>query len=276
MDTTGTANFNIRLEEFKAEIEKRRQDPDERRLHKERLAAHFGCVECCDDGYRIVEDSMGARHNEPCKACAPQRATERTDRTRERRSHYAELDWRSEKATFESFDKSKNKILADAWIAALNFATQTASHKWLLFLSEEPGTGKSHLAAAIVNYRIEHDDLPAVKWLTVPDWLDRMRFGFEDGSYHDTLDMALTAPCLVLDDLGAEYHRSRRGQNESWATERLYRVVNHRYKEGLETIITTNVPTKFLPRRLASRITDVGTGFVKLVLMETVSYRSGS
>ena len=166
-------------------------------------------------------------------------------------------------------------VLSDAWTHARNYAEgESRSRPWLALRSKEPGTGKTHLAAAIVNHRITAFDLPKAKWIDVAWWLNRLRRGFKDGTYDETLETAMAAPCLVLDDFGSEYHRRRQDDAESWASEQLYLVINHRYALRMETVITSNLPTDAIPPRLASRIGDGGTELVRTIYMETRDYRT--
>ena len=275
MQQLNEGSFADRLNGYREEIERRRADPEYQREHNERLARYFRCVKCCDTGQFSVREPDDSYRQVDCDACSDERRLVIANEQIRRRSRYAELPQRFQRATFDSFSHTGDSVLENAWTAAWNYAVRIRSWPWLCLMSEEPGTGKSHLAAAIVNRRIEDYDKPAVKWLSVPRWLNRLRRGFGDGSYDDTLEMALTAPCLVLDDFGAEYHRARTNDADSWAAEQLYLVVNERYENESETIITSNVPIRRFPPRIASRISDVGTKLVKTVLMETVSYRKG-
>lgn len=54
-------------------------------------------------------------------------------------------------------------------------------------------------------------------------------------------------PLLILDDLGA-------ATSNAWTDEHLYRLVNYRYNEMLPTILTSNLDTDELERRLGDRV----------------------
>ena len=256
-------------------LRERRNDPEYAEKRDARLAEFYECVKCCDEGTIIIRDDDGSYRHTECRDCAPKRRQARIDTLNQHRHRYAELPKRFQQATFESFDTSDDDVLKHAWTVARNFAAGVKSRPWLSLLSNGPGTGKSHLAAAIANYRIEDHSQPPVKWLGVPWWLNRLRQGFRDGTYDELLDDAMRAPCLILDDFGAEYHRNRRDNAESWAAEQLYLLINERYENETETIFTSNVSLDKLPFRLASRISDVATGLVQPVVMETRDYRRG-
>jgi DNA replication protein DnaC len=134
---------------------------------------------------------------------------------------------------------------------ALAQARAFAAHPqgWLLFEGGY-GTGKTHLAAAIANARLEQGD--PVLFITTPDLLDHLRSTFGPSSeiaYDETFERIRSAPLLVLDDLGVE-------NPSAWAKEKLFQLLNHRYVYRLPTIITTNIPTEQLDPRVRSRLLD--------------------
>lgn len=120
---------------------------------------------------------------------------------------------------------------------------------WVL-LEGSYGSGKTHLAAAIGNTRLDHGDV--VLFLTAPDLLDHLRstFGEQAGESYDALfERIRTTHLLILDDLGVE-------NPSGWALEKLFQLLNHRYVEKLPTVITTNVELETLNPRLRSRLMD--------------------
>ncbi len=120
---------------------------------------------------------------------------------------------------------------------------------WLVF-SGGYGCGKTHLAAAIANYRLEQGEPPLL--VVVPDLLDHLRATFSPDSpvaYDRRFEAVRTAPLLILDDLGAQ-------STTPWAQEKLYQIINYRYNAQLPTVITTNHPLEEINPRLLSRMTD--------------------
>lgn len=121
--------------------------------------------------------------------------------------------------------------------------------EWLVLMGSH-GTGKTHLAVAIANFRLDHGR-PAV-FIVVPDLLDRLRATFSptsDVSYDELFESARTAPLLILDDLGAH-------SSTPWAQEKLYQIFNERYNRRLQTVITTNLTLDQMDARLRSRLGD--------------------
>jgi DNA replication protein DnaC len=136
------------------------------------------------------------------------------------------------------------KIAAET---ALNYADNPQG--WLL-LQGGYGTGKTHLALAIANRRLEQSE--PVLFITVPDLLDHLRSAFGPSSevgYDERFEQLRTAPLLILDDLGAE-------SQTPWALEKLYQLISHRHAAKLPTVVTTNRDPETLDPRIRSRLTD--------------------
>jgi len=155
--------------------------------------------------------------------------------------------------TFDSFNKRANLPLEqrDNLRAAFRLAVEFAKSPegWLVFMGDN-GCGKTHLAAAIVNYRYEMKK-PAL-FIVVPDFLDHLRSTFSPESkisYDQYFESVKNAPLLVLDDLG-------RQTTKPWAQEKLYQVINYRYNACLPTVITTNCSTDELDDPISSRFID--------------------
>ncbi len=149
--------------------------------------------------------------------------------------------------TGRSSDLNNQKLFTNALSAAKAYANKADG--WMV-LTGASGCGKTHLAAAIANQRIQ-DGLPAL-FIVVPDLLDHLRLTFSPNSeisYDDLFNQILNAPLLILDDLGAQ-------SSTPWAQEKLFQVINHRFNTKLPTIYTTNLSSTELPERLRTRLTD--------------------
>jgi len=157
--------------------------------------------------------------------------------------------------TFGSIDERSNeglqadelKSLQKALKAAHNFAEKPKG--WLVMMGTY-GSGKTHLAAAIANYRAGLGDPPL--FVMVPDLLDHLRATFSpksDVSYDRRFDEIRTAPLLVLDDLGTQ-------SMTPWVREKLYQLFNYRYNAELPTVITTSDSLDEMDARIRSRLLD--------------------
>ncbi|GAG12281.1 unnamed protein product, partial [marine sediment metagenome] len=138
--------------------------------------------------------------------------------------------------TFDSFDWKRVNLpleqrqnLEEAFRLALDFAKSPDG--WLVFQGVN-GCGKTHLAAAIINYRYQNKK-PAL-FIVVPDFLDHLRSTFSPESkisYDQLFESVKGTPLLVLDDFGEQ-------TTTPWAQEKLYQVINYRYNARLSTVIT--------------------------------------
>jgi DNA replication protein DnaC len=121
---------------------------------------------------------------------------------------------------------------------------------WLV-LTGSYGCGKTHLAAAIANYRAEMG-YQVPRFEVVPDLMDHLRATFGPKS-RVSLDRRFEevkkSELLILDDLGTQ-------NMTPWAKEKLYQLFNYRYNNELPTVITTPELKDEIDSRLLSRIQD--------------------
>jgi DNA replication protein DnaC len=156
--------------------------------------------------------------------------------------------------TFKAFDSKRLNLppeqrqnLSSAYQVALQFAESPDG--WLIFQGVN-GCGKTHLAAAIVNYRYEAHK--AATFVVVPEFLDHLRKTFSPESkvsYDQLFEAVKTAPLLVMDDFGEQ-------STTPWAQEKLYQVINYRYNARLATVITTCNSLDEIEPRISSRMVD--------------------
>lgn len=154
--------------------------------------------------------------------------------------------------TFATLNPRGRTGADDAFEAAVAAARAYAERPegWLV-LSGPSGTGKTHLAAALANRRIELGH--PVLFMVVADLLDHLRAGYdtddEDLSFNRVFEQVRNAPLLILDDLDG-------ASGTPWAREKLLQVINHRFNLALPTVITTSTPPPALDPRLATRLLD--------------------
>ncbi|MBA2442060.1 MAG: ATP-binding protein [Rubrobacter sp.] len=136
-----------------------------------------------------------------------------------------------------------------------------------LYLGGGVGTGKTHLAVAVMNELIQRERVPSL-FVTVPELLDNLRGAYNDPGKNldEWMEAVKNADLLILDDLGSE-------KATLWVQERLFVIINHRYRETLPTVITSNTAPRDLGgqlgERTASRIFAMCTG----VELEGSDYR---
>lgn len=158
--------------------------------------------------------------------------------------------------TFDSFDTqgfhlpaAERRRLEDAYRFTLDFAQKPEG--WLM-LTGPRGSGKTHLAVAITNYRRQMGDSPY--FVEVAELLHFLRHGKEaEEHYYEEIEEIRKVPLLILDDF--DFRR----RNPWW--DELFQILNHRYTARLPTLVTTpqtlaNLSLDELGERIASLLGD--------------------
>jgi DNA replication protein DnaC len=156
--------------------------------------------------------------------------------------------------TFDSFDHKRLELpleqrenLRQAYKLAVDFARSPDG--WLIFQGIN-GCGKTHLAAAIANYRRWQGN--PVFFVVVPDLLDHLRSTFSPDSkisYDEFFEKLKETPVLILDDFGEQ-------SATPWAQEKLYQLINYRYNARLPMVVTTCLSLDEIETRISSRMVD--------------------
>lgn len=154
---------------------------------------------------------------------------------------------------------------AEAFVRA--FAERQAAGEGLLFTGPF-GSGKTRLAAAVLN-EVQERYQEGVRGEVVPELLQRLRTTYDPQSADSedrVLQPLLRASLLLLDDIGAE-------RVSEWVQERLFLVIDHRYRRRLPTLFTTNLHPEDLEERLGGRIVSRIVGMARLVRLSSEDYR---
>ncbi len=175
--------------------------------------------------------------------------------------------------TFDTFNvqpysvedaKSHRYNLGYVFGVVRTFVQDVQQRKWLVLMGVH-GCGKTHLAAAMANDRLQRG-LPTL-FIVTPDLLDALRASFGadgSGSYDKVFYEVRAAPFLILDDFGAQ-------SATAWAKEKLYQILNYRYNAQLPTVITTNLALEEIDAPLQSRMSD--QEYCGVLLVSAPDYR---
>src|SRR5690606_1629186 len=116
-----------------------------------------------------------------------------------------------------------------------NFKQIQELGKGLYIYYKNPGTGKSHLAVAILNALIKNYGVYG-RFIVVKDLLDEIRNTFnKDAEYtkKELVEAVKTVDVLVLDDIGVEAPKP-------FVKEELYSILNQRMIHKKPTLFTSN------------------------------------
>src|ERR687890_784839 len=121
--------------------------------------------------------------------------------------------------------------------------------------------------AKVMNDIITKKRVPSL-FVTVPELLDNMRGAYNDPGrdIDEWMDSVKNADLLLLDDLGAE-------RANEWVRERIFVIVNHRYREELPTIFTSNTGPKDLAAQLGERTASRIIAMCDWISLEGEDYR---
>ncbi len=159
------------------------------------------------------------------------------------------------------------------WELVEGFLTGDSLYLWGL-----PGIGKTHLCFALIKeyfrkvpkrirwYKeeehAEYETPPTPHIMTVPDLLAKIKASFGrkeaeiyggepqgDLSESQIIEKVQQYKILFLDDLGTE-------KTTEWALQTIYSIIDYRYREMLQTVITSNLSLNNLSDRTSDRITS--------------------
>lgn len=168
--------------------------------------------------------------------------------------------------TFANYDPHKASWSAKYRNAAVRIAKDYADNpdkKFNTIFFGKAGTGKTHLAMAILNYFNGHSDQKCV-FLSIPKLLQANKDWFKDSinnfwSQKKTVEVVSNANLVVIDDLGAE---SADGNASSFVQSVVFQI----YEANQRIITTTNLTKKQIREtydpRLLSRIEEHAAGHV--------------
>lgn len=131
-----------------------------------------------------------------------------------------------------------------------------------------PGTGKTFTSCCILNEFIRKTCLtdrfdfehPLALYVTYADVMDSLRYRRDEPETFELMELMRDVPLLLLDDVGS-------GTTSAFTVEQTYMLLNHRFNNGLSTIVTSNLSLSqlkepnVLGERSVSRILSNCTGY---------------
>ena len=240
---------------------------------------HCGCE---TEHVEIAMNRIRVEFDKPCKDCEIKirKEKEEQERAQAERAQASARKLRIEglleqsklgprflKSTFESWEERNE--LSEQYEQALKYVAVWPPRKGdgLLFIGST-GTGKSHLAAAIVNELVKQE--VACVFQSVPELLAKLRATYDREKQGPTeaeiMNACLEADLVVLDDLGAE-------RWTAWAEERLYMLIDQRYRAEKPVVITSNRTAKELEQAIGSRTMDRLLEICRVVRFTGSSFR---
>jgi DNA replication protein DnaC len=163
----------------------------------------------------------------------------------------AGLRGRFRDATFDTFQAKtdEQRQTLDACHAyAEGFAPHHGGGLWLL---GNVGTGKTHLASAIVNYLIERGVRSSI--VTARGIVQKLRAGWgtRESSEHErrVIEDLSTVPLLVVDEAGY-------GVTSHLERVQLFDVLDLRYQDRRPTVLVSNLGVRDMRTRLDERLYD--------------------
>ena len=165
-----------------------------------------------------------------------------------------------------SFSRNTQKAFAKVMDYIMGWKANQEGGRGLYFCGPV-GVGKTHLAVAVMNEIITKKRVPSL-FVTVPELLDNLRGAYNDPGrdIDEWMDSVKNADLLLLDDLGAE-------RANEWVRERIFVIVNHRYREELPTIFTSNTGPKDLAAQLGERTASRIIAMCDWISLEGEDYR---
>lgn len=137
-----------------------------------------------------------------------------------------------------------------------------------MILCGQPGTGKTHLAAAVAKHVIESG--VSVTYTTMADVTRAIRRTYDDGvktAESEAINAYVTPGLLIIDEVGA-------ASGSDHEKLMMFEIINKRYEQVKPTIVVSNLLGNDLKAFISERVLDrMRQGGGKLIQFDWQSYR---
>ena len=225
------------------------------------LSSDYEECECGNDANKVFAEERERAEQERQEAEKAERLRKRVERA----FRMSEMPARWKRYSFDNF--TLDGLSAESRHTAIRCQNYA---KWLetafksrnltyapngLYIQGPCGTGKTHLAAAVLNYIIANCVNPVLA-ATMQELTAKLKQTYDTGEDEERIIRTYTeVPLLLIDDLGSE-------QPTEWSVDRIFRIINGRYNANLPTIVTSNYDLKALAVRLTPKRYSDGGNYI--------------
>lgn len=228
------------------------------------------CPLCAGAEYTFVKDEQGYRYAKRCGVCGALDSKLNAYNNARIPAHYHSADFGNfdvqrtstqESSHFDSEIGNLSKIRTQLFRWVQTYAS--AEPGFLLY--GRPGSGKTHLMAAVVRHLTLEKSVNA-RFIEFTHLLGELRTQFDKGKGDtNVIKPLIDAPVLAIDELG-------KGVNNEWQLSVLDELISKRYNQNKTTIFTSN----FMVEPQGFKNTDVGLpDFTRSVVLGSLQERVG-
>ena len=173
------------------------------------------------------------------------------ERKREERLRRSRLPEELVGVRFSDADRDER---APAIIAAERWALDNGEDRRGLLLAGPVGVGKTWIAAAAANSRL---NVGGLRWCSVAHLIARVQGSFDDPERKDAIDVLTGTGTLVLDDFD-------KVAPSEWAKGQLFTAIDRRITNGSKLLVTTNLKPSLLGERFGAPIVSRLAGYCRV------------